>query len=53
MGGPFRGTIEDKGLVITLIREANLVLASLDKDSDKYNLTYWRFAECINVIRAI
>ena len=53
MAGPFRSTIEDKGLVITLIREANLVLASLDKDSDKYNITYWRFNECINVMRSI
>lgn len=44
---------EDKGLVTTLIREANIVLASLDKNSTEYQTTYWRYKDCIDIMRAI
>lgn len=53
MTGPFYNSDEDRGLVITLIREANIVLASLDKNTTEYQITYNRYKECIDVMRAI
>lgn len=44
---------KDFGLVIRLIEEANIVLASIDKDSDKYEYTYNRFKDAISVMRTI
>ena len=43
----------DKGLVLKLIREANIILASLDKNSDEYKNTKVKYADCISVARAI
>ena len=53
MIGPFLGTIEDKELVITLIREANIILASLDKNTTEYQTQYYRYKNCIDIMRAI
>lgn len=49
----FNAESYDKGLVITLIKEANIVLASLDENSEEYQYNYWRFKECIDIMRAI
>lgn len=43
----------DKGLSILLKREANIILASLDKESNEYLYKKARFEETLNVIRAI
>lgn len=43
----------DKGISITLKREANIILASLDKDSDEYLYKKERFEETLSVIKAI
>lgn len=53
MDKPFIINNEDKGLVITLVREANIVLASLDKNSAEYQTNYWRYKDCIDIMRAI
>lgn len=53
MNTPFLVYDEDKGLVTTLIREANIVLASLDKNSTEYQTTYWRYKDCIDIMRVI
>lgn len=50
---PFYTTDEDKGLSINLKREANIILASLDKSSDEYKITRNKFEDVIKVIRAI
>lgn len=50
---PFYTFAEDKGLSIILKREANIILASLDKDSDEYKFKRNRFEEVIRVVRAI
>lgn len=43
----------DKGLVITLVREANTILASLNENDAKYKYMYYRYKECIDIMRAI
>lgn len=43
----------DKGFSTILKREANIVLASLDKDSDEYKIKFNRFEETLRVIRTI
>lgn len=43
----------DKGLSILLKREANIILASLDKESNEYLYKKARFEETLSVIRAI
>lgn len=43
----------DKGLSILLKREANIILASLDKESDEYLYKKERFEETLSVVRAI
>lgn len=43
----------DKGLSILLKREANIILASLDKESNEYLYKKERFEETISVVRAI
>ena len=53
MKGPFCTRIGDMGLVINLVREANIVLASLPKDSPDYIWKQERFEEAINVMRNI
>lgn len=49
----FKANNNDCGLVITLIREANIVLASFSKDSNDYIYNKERFADTIKVMRAI
>lgn len=44
---------EDKGLSILLKREANIILASLDKESNEYLYKKERFEETLSVVRAI
>lgn len=44
---------DDKGLSILLKREANIILASLDKESNEYLYKKERFEETLSVIRAI
>lgn len=53
MEGPFYSIGGDMGLVITLIREANIILASLPKDSPDYIWKQERFKEAIKVMRSI
>lgn len=53
MDKPFIVYDEDRGLVTTLIREANIVLASLDKNSAEYQTNYWRYKDCIDIMRTI
>lgn len=53
MEDTFYTVAEDKGLSIILKREANIILASLDKDSDEYKFKRNRFEEVIRVVRAI
>lgn len=43
----------DKGLSILLKREANIILASLDKESDEYLYKKERFEETLSVVKAI
>ena len=43
----------DKGLLILLKREANIILASLNKESNEYLYKKERFEEALSVIRAI
>lgn len=43
----------DKGLSILLKREANIILASLDKESNEYLYKKERFEETLSVVRAI
>lgn len=43
----------DKGISITLKREANIILASLDENSDEYLYKKERFEETLSVIKAI
>lgn len=43
----------DKGLSILLKREANIILASLDKESDEYLYKKERFEETLSIVRAI
>lgn len=50
---PFCFESEDKGLSIILKREANILLASLKKDSPEYNFNYYRFKEALDVVKAI
>lgn len=44
---------EDYGLVITLIKEANIILASLDENTAEYQTQYYRYKDCIDIMRAI
>lgn len=53
MEGPFYTQAGDMGLVINLVREANIVLASLPKDSPDYIWKQERFKEAISVMRSI
>ena len=53
MEATFYTTVGDMGLSIILKREANIILASLDKDSDEYKFKRNRFEEVIRVVRAI
>lgn len=53
MEGPFYTFAEDMGLVINLVREANIVLASLPKDSPDYIWNGERFDKAIRVMRSI
>lgn len=53
MEGPFYTQAGDMGLVINLVREANIVLASLPKDSPDYIWKQERFEEAISVMRSI
>lgn len=53
MEGPFYTFAEDKGLTITLVREANIALASLPKDSTNYLWQKERYDEAIRVMRTI
>lgn len=50
---PFYSEPEDKGLSIILKREANIMLASLKKDSPEYTFNYYKFKEALEVIKAI
>lgn len=43
----------DSGLVIKLVREANILLASIDRHSPDYEYKYYRFEDSINIMRAI
>ena len=43
----------DSGLVIKLVREANILLASMDKNSSDYEYKYYRLEDSINIMRAI
>ena len=43
----------DKGISILLKREANIILASLDKESNEYLYKKERFEETLSVVRAI
>lgn len=43
----------DSGLVIKLVREANILLASMDKNSTDYEYKYYRLEDSINIMRAI
>lgn len=49
----FKANNNDCGLVITLIREANIALASFSKDSDDYIYNKERFTDTIEVMRAV
>lgn len=53
MEGPFYTRAGDMGLVINLVREANIVLASFSKDSPDYIWKQERFKEAISVMRNI
>lgn len=53
MEGPFYTIDGDMGLVINLVREANIVLASLSKNSPDYIWKQERFKEAISVMRSI
>lgn len=50
---PFDKDDNDKGLSIILKREANIVLASLEKDDPEYTYKYYHFKEALDVIKAI
>ena len=50
---PFYSEPEDKGLSIILKREANIMLASLKKDSPEYTFNYYKSKEALEVIKAI
>ena len=50
---PFCSEPEDKGLSIILKREANIMLASLKKDSPEYTFNYYKFKEALDVVKAI
>ena len=43
----------DSGLVIKLVREANILLASMDRHSPDYEYKYYRLEDSINIMRAI
>lgn len=49
----FFNSPNDKGLSILLKREANIILASLDKNSNEYLYKKERFEETLSVVRAI
>ncbi len=53
MEDAFYNSPNDKGLVTILKREANIMLASMDKDSEEYKIYHARYEDCISVIRAI
>jgi len=53
MEGPFYTQTGDMGLVINLVREANIILASLPKDSSDYIWKQERFKEAIDIMRSI
>nr|DAG95280.1 MAG TPA: hypothetical protein [Crassvirales sp.] len=53
MEDTFYITAEDKGLSIVFKREANIILASLDKNSNEYKFKYNKFEEVLRVIKAI
>lgn len=50
---PFHSQPEDQGLSIILKREANIMLASLEKDSPEYTFNYYKFKEALEVVKAI
>lgn len=50
---PFSKEDNDKGLSIILKREANIVLASLEKDDPEYTFKYYHFKETLDVVKAI
>ena len=50
---PFLIHDEDSGLVIKLVREANILLASMDRHSPDYEYKYYRLEDSINIMRAI
>lgn len=50
---PFLIRDEDSGLVIKLIHEANILLASMDKNSPDYEYKYYRLEDSISIMRAI
>ena len=43
----------DKGLVISLIREINIILSPIPKDDIEYKVLYSKYRDCINVMRVI
>lgn len=43
----------DKGLVISLIREINIILSPIPKEDIEYKVLYSKYRDCINVMRAI
>lgn len=49
----FFANSNNKGLSILLKREANIILASLDKESDEYLYKKKRFEETLSVVKAI
>lgn len=49
----FYTVAEDNGFSITLKREANIILASLNRNSDEYEIKRSKFEEVLRVIRAI
>lgn len=53
MEDTFVSDINDKGFSIILKREANIILASLDKNSNEYLYKKERFEETLSVIKAL
>lgn len=50
---PFYSEPEDKWLSITFKREANIILASLKKDSPEYTSNYYKFKKSLEAVKAI
>lgn len=51
--GPFFSLANDKGLTIILKEEANIKLASLDRNTEEYTTMFLRFKDAIEVCKAI